>query len=191
MEGIMDPLESVIDFKSGLLKPFENKVARKLSDMQGMYLDDKALESIVNSGDDVVYKVFERKVPLEEGHLVHSTTVIYPGKVGEEYYMTKGHFHTKEDRSELYLGVQGEGYVIMQTKEGKVSLIRMKPGVVAYIPPYWAHRTINIGKNIFAFFTVYPADAGHNYGSIEETGFPKLVLEKDGRPTIVDNPNYR
>jgi glucose-6-phosphate isomerase len=39
-------------------------------------------------------------------------------------------------------------------------------------------------------FFVYPADAGHDYGSIEKQGFRKLIVEQDGRPAIVDNPRW-
>ncbi len=187
----MEPMETKIDFESGEIFPCDNKIVRKLSEMKNMFSDKAAYEKELSLKDRIVYEVFERKVPHETGQLVHSTTVIYPGKVGNEYYMTKGHFHEIEDRSELYFCLNGEGYVVMQTKEGEFSSIRMTAGVVAYIPPYWAHRTINTGKDNFVFFTVYPADAGHNYGAIEKTGFPNLVVEKDGQPAIVNNSGWQ
>jgi glucose-6-phosphate isomerase len=40
-------------------------------------------------------------------------------------------------------------------------------------------------------FFVYPGDAGHDYGTIEEQGFRKLVLKKNGAPQVVDNPAWR
>ena len=33
-------------------------------------------------------------------------------------------------------------------------------------------------------FFVYPGHAGHDYGSIEKQGFRKLVVERDGTPTL-------
>jgi glucose-6-phosphate isomerase len=47
---------------------------------------------------------------------------------------------------------------------------------------------VNTGKEEFIFFGVYPADAGHNYGDIEKRGFAKVVVERDGRPTLLSNP---
>jgi glucose-6-phosphate isomerase len=52
----------------------------------------------------------------------------------------------------------------------------MGPGTVAYVPPNWAHRTVNTGEEPFVFFAVYPGQAGHDYGTIEKTGFPQRVL---------------
>ncbi len=159
--------------------------------MRGMYLDIAATEELLKQGDPLLYEVYEVDVPHEEGQLIYCTSIIYPGKVGNEYYMTKGHFHSKESTAEMYLGLQGRGYLLMQTHDGQVSVMEMVPGTVSYIPPFWAHRTVNTGDEPFIFFGVYPGDAGHNYGTIEERGFAKLVVERNGKPALVDNPRYR
>jgi glucose-6-phosphate isomerase len=123
--------------------------------------------------------------------LPHCLTVLYPGQVGDEYYMTKGHFHVAMDTAEIYLGLEGEGYLLMQTKEGDSQALEMERGTIAYIPPYWAHRTVNSGKGPLVFFAVWPGHAGHDYGTIEESGFLKLVVERDGQPVLIPNPRYR
>lgn len=107
--------------------------------MRGMHLDLETTEEIFKQGDPLVYKVYEVHVPQQEGHLMHCLSVIYPGKVGDEYYMTKGHFHTKEDTAEVYLGLEGRGYLLLQTKEGDFHSLKMGPGTIAYISPSWAH----------------------------------------------------
>jgi glucose-6-phosphate isomerase len=35
---------------------------------------------------------------------------------------------------------------------------------------------VNTGEEPFIFFAVYPGQAGHDYGTIEKTGFPQRVL---------------
>jgi glucose-6-phosphate isomerase len=40
------------------------------------------------------------------------------------------------------------------------------------------------------FFWVYPAHAGHDYRTIEERGFRKLVVDVGGVPTVIDNPRW-
>jgi glucose-6-phosphate isomerase len=65
------------------------------------------------------------------------------------------------------------------------------PGALAYIPPYWGHRMVNTGEKPFIFFAVYPGDAGHNYGDIEKTGFAKLLVERNGKSILIDNPRWR
>jgi glucose-6-phosphate isomerase len=190
MTTLMQPFAAQLQFQNGLIEPYGSKTVRRLSDVKGMYLDIAATEELLKQGDPLLYEVYEVDVPHEEGQLIYCTSIIYPGKVGDEYYMTKGHFHSKESTAEMYLGLQGRGYLLMQTHDDQVSAIEMRPGTVAYIPPFWAHRTVNTGDEKFVLFAVYPADAGHNYGIIEEMGFAKLVVEKNGKPAIVDNPRY-
>ena len=33
-------------------------------------------------------------------------------------------------------------------------------------------------------------DAGHDYGTIKDRGMRKLVVERDGKAALVDNPSY-
>jgi glucose-6-phosphate isomerase len=62
---------------------------------------------------------------------------------------------------------------------------------VLYVPPRWAHRSINVksDEDLVMFFA-YPGHAGHDYGTIETQGFRKLVVDKGNGPEIVDNPRW-
>ena len=186
----MEPIKTLIDFKEGIIQA-DRIIERRASDMQGMYVDEVALKNLISRGNPLIYKVKEIKVPEKIGHIPYSTTILYPGKVGKEFFMTKGHFHANEGTAEIYFGLAGEGYLLMQTKEGKVSAINLKPGILVYIPPYWGHRTINTGKEEFVFLTLFPGDAGHNYEIIEKCGFAKIMVEEDGRPVLKNNPKYK
>ena len=55
---------------------------------------------------------------------------------------------------------------------------------MVYVPPYWAHRSVNVGAEPLISFCVYNAEAGHNYGDIETEGFAKRVLRESGQPVI-------
>jgi len=180
-----------LDFKLGELKPNDRINIRKLSDMKGMFIDTDSELKILKKEDPMIYSFSERILPEENGYLQLAVTNINPGKIGQEYFMTKGHYHKRPDTSEVYIGLEGEGYLLTQTKEGEFEYMIIKPGTVAYIPPYWGHRMVNIGSKPFIFFAVYSGDAGHNYGDIERTGFVKVVIEKDGKPVLIDNPRWR
>ncbi|NDJ60219.1 MAG: glucose-6-phosphate isomerase, partial [Chloroflexi bacterium] len=97
----------------------------------------------------------------------------------------------KRDQGEVYFGLGGQGYLLLQTEDGDVRDVPMTTGTVAYVPPYWAHRTVNTGTAPFIFFAAWPGDAGHDYGTIERWGFPKLLVDRGGTPTLIDNPRYR
>jgi glucose-6-phosphate isomerase, archaeal len=182
------PSTTVLDLVSGRLDPELEVTERRLSDMRGMYLDD---EDVDVEGDPLVYRVSGIPVAATTGNVLSSTTVIQPGTVGREYFMTKGHFHEVRDRAEIYLGLSGEGRLLMATETGEHVVEPMRRGTVNYVPGGWAHRSINVGEEPLVFFAAYVGDAGHDYATIEEEGFPVLLLKGDGGPEVVANPRYR
>lgn len=181
---LMDPHAVTIDLQNGRMTDGAERWTRYLSDMKGMYCDQTAVQEKLQSDDPLIYEVYEDPVPKEEGQLLQVTSIVYPGKIGNEYYMTKGHYHEKRDTAEIYLCLSGTGYLLTKTEEGNADHLKMEPGISTYIPPYWAHRTVNIGDKPLVFYGVYPGNAGHDYGSIEELGFPYMVQEEDGKPTL-------
>lgn len=187
----MPPFSMKLNFNTGALTPHDRTNIRKLSDMKGMFLDTKSEYLVLEREDPIIYSFSERVLPEENGHLQLATTSIQPGKIGDEYFMTKGHYHRRPDTSEVYLGLAGEGYLLIQTVKGDFESFVIEPGVVAYIPPYWGHRMVNTGSTPFVFFAVYPGDAGHNYGDIEKTGFVKVLAERHGKPLLIDNPKWK
>jgi glucose-6-phosphate isomerase, archaeal len=164
---------------------------RMLSDMKGIYFDNESLESLLKKGDLCVYEFYELGIPEDSSHLAYGTTIIYPGKVGDEYFMTKGHFHEKLDTAEVYYCIKGHGFLLMEDVNGRVETQEMLPGISVYVPPKYAHRSINISQNEpFIMFFVFRADAGHDYKTIETKGFRKLIIERDRKPEIIDNPKW-
>ncbi len=184
------PFTLSISVTDGTLSEYDNHIVRRLSAMEGQYLDEQAYTGVL-SQDPVLYEVYEIKRPESAGELMHGITIVHPGKVGAEYFMTKGHFHTVLDTAEVYYCLKGEGAMVMETPEGEWSVEELRPGRVLYVPPRWAHRSVNTGQreDLVTFF-IYPGNAGHDYGSIEQQGFRKLVVENDGRAQIIDNPRW-
>lgn len=165
---------------------------RRLSQMAGMYADEAAQRAAVEAGDPLIYEFYELGAPEHGGDLAFGTSICYPGKVGREYYMTKGHFHTILDTAEVYYTLSGEGCMLTESPEGDVVLHTLEPGKALYVPKRYAHRSINTGSVPLVTFFVFRADAGHDYGTIETKGYRKLVLEgEDGKPVLVDNPKWK
>jgi glucose-6-phosphate isomerase len=105
--------------------------------------------------------------------------------------MTKGHFHEVRDRAEIYIGLAGEGRLVMATEDGRWQVEPMRRGAINYVPGGWAHRSVNVGDEPLVFFAAYVADAGHDYTTIEEQGFPVVVLRGERGPEVVENARYR
>ncbi len=170
---------------------YDNHIQRRLSAMKGQYLDQAAYAAMLAEGDPLLYEVYELQRPTVAGELLHGISIVHPGLVGDEYNMTKGHFHEVLETGEIYYCLKGRGFMVMETPEGETAVEPLFPGRVLYVLPRWAHRSVNasLDEDLVTFF-VYPGNAGHDYGTIEKQGFRKLVVAQDGEPAIVDNPRW-
>jgi len=184
------PFTMYFDLKNGMSDE-KQTTKRNLSNMKGMFADDAAFDEAVKNGNPLVYEFYELGLPETPGDLLFGTSITYPGKVGNEYFMTKGHFHTILDTSEVYYCLSGEGYMLMEDPEGNWDAQKLTPGKAVYVPPTYAHRSINTGNEPLITFFVFRADAGHDYGTIETKGYRKLIVEKDGKAEIIDNPKWK
>jgi glucose-6-phosphate isomerase, archaeal len=186
----LKPFTAIMDFANGVVTPFHNKTERKLADIRNFFADAAAVEKTLAEGNRVVYEAYEIRTPSERGELSWCTTIIHPGTVGGEFHMSKGHFHTKDDTAELYLGVQGTGRLVCQTRDDQFTAEEICKGSVSLVPALWAHRIVNTGKDDLVIMAVYASDAGHDYAFIEKKGFLKLVCEEGGRVVLKANPRY-
>ena len=178
-----------IDGRTGEITPSTSRYQKRLSDLRGFFRDADALEASIAEGDDpVVYEVIDYR--KEESDLAFGTTIMWPGKVGDEYYLTRGHFHVRRECGEAYYTQSGSGLLLLESRDGESRTVEMKPGVCAFIPPEWAHRSINTGPEKLIFTWFCATDAGHEYGEIAERGMRKIVLDRGGRPIVADNPRY-
>lgn len=182
--SILQPFTHTIDLESGKIGSGCRVQQRRVADMTGAYAEEC-------SSDDMVYEVFTIDVPQTNSEVLTCMTRVYSGEIGDEYYMTKGHFHEVRDRSEVYLTTSGYGRLVMATEDGEYAVKEMYPGSMNYIPGGWAHRSVNVGDEPLVFFAAYIGDAGHDYGTIEQRGFPvRIVRGASGAPEVLSNPRY-
>ena len=138
--------------------------------------------------DPVCYENYAFNENQAEGDIFFGTTIIYPGKVGSEYYMTRGHYHLKKDRAETYQALSGRGLVLFERQDGATCTAELVPGKVTYVPPFWAHRSVNTGAAPLVFLWTCPCDAGHDYESLAGRALRQVVVERDGRLSVEDRP---
>lgn len=186
------PYTFAIDPPDYIPSHYDNHIRRTLSAMEGQYTDEEACAALLAEGNPVLYDVYELDRPKVAGEILHGISIVHPGKVGDEFYMTKGHFHTVLETAEVYYTLQGHGYMVMETPEGDWAVEELYPGRVLYVLPRWAHRSVNVdaGEDLVMFFA-YPGNAGHDYRTIETQGFRKLIVEENGEPKVIDNPRWR
>jgi len=169
---------------------FDNHIERRLSSLRNKFSDGKACQALLDSGDPLIYEVYENRRPEAAGELASGLSIVHPGRVGREYFMTKGHYHEVRDTAEIYYCIQGKGALLMESESGDTAVEELHPGRVVYVTPRWAHRSINTGDQDLVTFFVYPGNAGHDYATIDATGFRKRIFDHDGVPTIVDNHQW-
>jgi glucose-6-phosphate isomerase, archaeal len=182
--SFIEPFSVGLDLEAAVMEDPSRVTVRKASAMRGYYADPAALERLIASGDPIHYKVYEVPVPEEYGHLMYCISELEPGLVGDEYFMTKGHYHSVVQTGEIYLCLRGEGFMVMKTADGRVVAEPMARNRMVYVPPYWAHRSVNTGTEPLVSFCIYGAEAGHNYGDIETEGFGARMLRVGGKPEL-------
>jgi glucose-6-phosphate isomerase, archaeal len=189
-----EPVQAVVNPFTGELAGASRRYQKRLRDLDGLYRDQSAFASLAASrGEEVAYEVYEFRPNENPGDLIFGTSILYPGKVGDEYFMTRGHIHAKSDRSEIYYCQSGSGVMLMETPPGETRAIEMKPQTVVYVPPHWIHRSVNTGVDILVTFFCYPADSGQDYEIIARTQGMKVLIvgDHDGGWRQIPNPAYR
>jgi len=175
---------AIVNFTTGALTGNIIESTTLLDSMEGLYENEEARKAMPK--DTPMYRVQVHEPDANaEGGLLFGTSFINPGLVGEEYFMTKGHYHSKRDTAEYYWCISGRGVLLLMDENGETTYQEMTPGVLCYIPRRVAHRLVNIGDSILTIGACWPSDAGHDYGSIRETGFGLRVKKMNGEPKVI------
>src|SRR5262249_9544737 len=151
--SMLFPQGVAIDAKTGEVSPSTGRYKKTLSDLRGFFHDSAALDAKIKAkGDETVYEVIDYR--HEESDLAFGTTIMYTGKVGSECFLTRGHFHIRGECGEASYPQSGNGVLLLESRDGETRTVEMKPGICAFIPPDWAHRSINTGpdKLVFTWF---------------------------------------
>ena len=165
---------------------------RHLSDLRGCFADTAAYETALAAGNPLLYSVASVTPADGAGDLHCGIGLIMPGKIGTEFFMTKGHLHSWREAAEFYFGLSGDGMMLLEDEAtGESRLIPLRPHHAVYVPGHTAHRTINVGTTPLTYLGVYPAKAGHDYVAIARNNFRCVVVERDGQPVMLERKNFR
>ncbi len=163
---------------------------RYLSDMRGCFFDQGAYFAALQTGDPLLYTISTVQPANGAGDLHFGVGRVMPGRIGAEYYMTKGHLHAWREAAEVYIGLAGEGVMLLEDEaSGESTIVPLRLEQVTYVPGHTAHRTINFGTEPLVYLAIYPAKAGHDYDAVAEQNFRKVMVQRDGRPCLLDRAN--
>ena len=176
---------------------------RKLEDLKVVLKDPSS------TGPDPAYWVFS---DVTEGHPELDSgsknwaniTVWAPGKLGEEYNKTFGHYHPENAVDETYHVIEGKGILQLQKrhiengvwikeKVDEVFLIKAEAGDEIIITWEYGHCWSNVGDEPLITYDNWRS--GHSpsdYEPIEKLhGLAYYLLEENGEVKATPNPNYR
>lgn len=149
----------------------------RLHQLEGVFADTLAFQQC--DPERCVYDVEMFDSPAADGALFVGVTHLYPGKVGNEYFMTRGHFHQRREQGEVYFGLRGSGVLLLQNEQGDARLEKVTPGSVHIIPGFTAHRLINTGAETLSVLAVWPCSAGHDYAALSGGFALRITTESE------------
>lgn len=169
--------------------PGAQVMLRHLADVSDIFADQAAVRSR-SAENPLIYEFVDLRAVLPGSGLSFGLTTLYPGSLGGEFYMTRGHFHAQaQDGDEVYLGVSGSGLLQLQSRAGEGRELELRAGSLVYTPLAWAHRTINTGAEPLVFFSIWPSATAYDYEEITRRGgFPRRVWQGAGPQP---NPDFR
>ena len=182
----MFPAPAFVNWNDGALQvPGLQKSEKKLGQLTNIFRDQETWQKL--DPETIVYRVWwwEPVLPGTEGGLFWGLTEIQPGRVGKEYFMTRGHWHVIRNRAEFYGTISGSGKLLLMDRSGQTWAEDMTPGSLHYIAGEVAHRIVNTGDVPIRVTACWPSDAGHDYDIAQGRGFSARVVEDKGAPVLV------
>src|SRR6202161_2837264 len=191
---LIEPGVCRVDVVRGQLVGATSHYVKTLADLDGLYEDAVTFDALKGvMRDEVGYEVTDYKLAANPGHMIMGVTRLRPGKVGREYFLTRGHIHANASRPEMYYGESGRGLMLLESPAGELRTVKIGPPTLCSLPPYWIHRSVNTGSARLVMTFAYPADAGQDYAIIKEAGGMKSRVVDAGKGgwMLVDNAGYR
>jgi glucose-6-phosphate isomerase, archaeal len=191
---IREPAGCTVRVADGVMAGATGHYTKTFGDLESLYADTDAFASMLPSlRGALAYEVTEFRPSTSPGDLIFGVTRMVPGKVGREFFMTRGHIHAQSGRPEIYYGQSGTGVMLMESPAGETRTVVIEPQTICYVPPYWIHRSVNTGSTDLVMMFCYPADSGQDYDVIARTGGMRMRVFDDGGNgwTLVENSGYR
>ncbi len=190
---LREPGLCTVDVAAGALRGATGRYIKTLGELDGIYADRAAYAALLAAGDRVVYEVTDYKPSTDAGDMIIGVTRMQPGRVGREFFVTRGHIHANPNRPEMYYGESGRGVMLLESPSGDIRTVEIGPRSLCYVPPYWIHRSVNTGPEPLVMTFAYPADSGQDYAIIAAAGGmrQRIVADDADGWMAIDNTEYR
>lgn len=154
-------MKAKLDLKTGLIEGAVVFARRTAEELAHLYRE------VPSAPETVVYETYSEPPTGDEPQMLFATTILYPGRIGDEPFMTRGHFHIDPSRGEFMVTLSGSGALLLRNRSGEDRTEPMSPGSIHQVDGSWAHRVINDGDEPLVFLVTWMSDRGHDYASVE------------------------
>ena len=192
--ALREPALCMVNVAEGQLTNATGHYVKRLRDLEGLFADaDAFAEAMRRDSAAMIYEVTDYRPTDASGDMIFGVTRMMPGGIGDEFYFTRGHIHRNANRPEMYYGEAGCGLMLLESPDGDTRVLPIGPRTVCYVPPFWIHRSVNVGADPLVMTFAYPADSGQDYEVIARTGGMRQRILRDGAGgwKAVDNAAYR
>lgn len=180
-----------IDLESGTLAGVSPDVF-KLSDLSGCYSDRIGYRQLCRSENPEVYRLSVVETSGEDGNINYLAGMLQPGRVGAEYFFSRGHIHRSLETPETYYCLKGGGLMLLQNERtGDCRLSEFSSGSIFYIPDFTAHRVINVGSKPLLFLGRYGAEPRGERARFHEKRFQSIVAATPHGPELMSRRQFR
>src|SRR5258707_12268166 len=125
----LSPFLAFVNPESLQIQPNTGGYRKYVRELDGIYENQTSFRKLVETcGNEVAYRVEEARFTDGGSDLIPGISVLEPGKVGSEFFITRGHLHQREDRPETYYCLAGHGTLRMVTTEGRIQAADIRSG---------------------------------------------------------------
>ena len=114
----IDPILADLKIIAGNFPQATGHYSKTFDELEGMYENEQEFQKMLPKWRNrVVYEVWEHRASKNKGDLVFGTSVMKPGCVGDEFFLTRGHQHQKAYCAETYFCLSGKGVILMESPD--------------------------------------------------------------------------
>src|SRR5260370_9766927 len=117
----LSPFLAFVNPESLQIQPNTGGYRKYVRELDGIYENQTSFRKLVETcGNEVAYRVEEARFTDGGSDLITGISVLEPGKVGSEFFMTRGHLHQRAERPETHYARAGHGAVLTEPLEARI-----------------------------------------------------------------------
>src|SRR5258708_23268067 len=117
----LSPFLAFVNPESLQIQPNTGGYRKYVLELDGIYWNQTSFRKLVETcGNEVAYRGEEARFTDGGSDLITGISVLEPGKVGSEFFMTLGNLHQRADPPATYYCIAGPRLLLLETSVGRL-----------------------------------------------------------------------